>query len=142
MIQFVAQKAFPHWNTLPITERDVRRIARKRGAQIVEGKVGVLGLYIIYGGVPFIVIDPDLNGPMRLWVLLHELAHHLLHVPGLQLFDHRFETKADSEANLLAAVAMIPRSWIETKSFADLLEEDYPRDLLWVRKEIFEQHGF
>ncbi|MDX6696065.1 MAG: IrrE N-terminal-like domain [Blastocatellia bacterium] len=139
ILHLLAQRAFPYWNKRPITERDIRRYCKRKGIVIVEGKVGSLGLYTPYGGYPFIVVDPSLQGPLRLWVLLHELAHHLLHVPGLHLFDRNFESKADYQANFIAAVAMIPLSWVQTKSFADLLEEGYPEDLLWFRKGSYEQ---
>jgi Zn-dependent peptidase ImmA (M78 family) len=143
ILHLVAQKAFPEWNKQSINERDIRRVCKKKGVRIVEGDVGREGLYIIYRGIPFIVIHPGLSGPMRLWVLLHELFHHLLHVPGLQLFDSRFKTKADYEANLLAAVSLIPLYMVKTKTFAEL-EEDFgfPKELLWIRKEVYERYGF
>lgn len=121
ILHLLAQKAFPYWNKRAITERDIRRYCKKKGIQIVEGKFGAAGLHTPYGGYSFIVIDPDLKGVMRLWVLLHELAHFLLHAPGIQLFDRSYESKMDYEANFVAAVGMIPLSWVQTKSFADLL---------------------
>lgn len=139
ILHLLAQKAFPHWNRQPITERDIRWYCRRKGIRIVEGKVGAPGLYTTYEGYAFIVIDPELTGVMRLWVLLHEVSHHLLHVPGLQLFDRKYESKADYEANFISAVGMITLEWIKTKSFAELLEEGYPEDLLWFRKSIYEQ---
>ena len=141
-LHLVAQKAFPHWNKRVVTERDVRRVCHNKGVRIVEGKTGVSGLYVVYRGVPFIVIDPDLGWPLCLWVLLHELAHHLLHVPGLQFFDNRFESKADYEANFIAAVALMPLDLIKRLTFAEIQDEyGYPSELMWFRKEIYEQFG-
>ncbi len=138
-LPLVALKAFPFWNKRTVTEQDLQNYCKRNGIHIAEGKIDVPGLYVINEGVPFIVIDPDLKGFMRAWVLLHELAHHLLHAPSMQLFDKRFETKADREANFIAAVALLPCAVLETKNFADLLEEGYPAELLWLRKEIYEQ---
>lgn len=126
-------------NERPVTERDVRRVAGRVGVEIVEGDVGVPGLYLPYGGAFFIVIHPALPGVMRLWVLMHELSHHLLHDTGMQMFDRRFETKADRQANFISALALLPTPTVKTRSFAELLEEGYPRELLWFRKEIYEQ---
>jgi Zn-dependent peptidase ImmA (M78 family) len=138
MIQFLAQKAFPHWNTRIVTEREVRAYCKKKGVQIVEGDVGVEGLYVIYGGVPFIVLHPALKGAMRLWVLLHELAHHLSHVPGMQLFDKSYESKADFQANFIAAVAMIPLPLMEKMTYGEIQEEyDYPTELMEIRRYIY-----
>lgn len=139
-LPFLAIRAFPHWNKRPVTEREVRHYCARRGVRIVEGDVGVPGLYTVYGGVPFIVIHPALAPAWRLWVLLHELAHHLLHAPGTQLFDRYFETKADHEANFIAAIGMLTLPEIQTKTFNELLEEGYPHELLLLRREYFERY--
>ncbi|HEX8746841.1 MAG TPA: ImmA/IrrE family metallo-endopeptidase [Pyrinomonadaceae bacterium] len=143
MIQFIAKKAFTDWNERVLTERDIRRVAKKKGVQIVEGDVGVPGLYIVYGGVPFIVVHPDLTPAMRLWVLFHELAHHLFHVPGLQLFDSRYETKADYQANVIAAVALIPLTLMQRLTYGEIQEEyGYPKELMDFRLQVYEDYGF
>lgn len=98
------------------------------------------GLYTVYGGIPFIVLRPGLHPVWRLWVLLHELAHHLLHAPGRQLFDKYFETKAAHEANFIATIGMLTLEEIQTKSSNELLEEGYPRELLLLRREYYERY--
>ena len=138
-LYYLAKKYFPHLGERPVTERDVRRVAKRVGVEIVEGDVGVPGMYLPYGWAFFIVIHPGLTGVMRLWVLMHELSHHLLHDTGMQLFDSRFRTKADHQANFISALSLLPLLTIQTKTFAELLEEGYPRELLWRRKEIYEQ---
>lgn len=140
-LAFVALKAFPQWNRRIITERDIQRVCKKKCVHIVEGKVGVPGLYIPYAGFAFIVIDPDLPPAMRLWVLLHELAHHLLHVPGLQLFDKRYKTKADFEANFIAAIGAITLEMVMTKLPGEIQEEyGYPKELTDLRKWIYDNY--
>lgn len=136
---YLAKKYFPHLNERPVTEREIRRVAKKVGVEIVEGDVGPPGLYLPYGWAFFIVIHPGLTGVMRLWVLMHELSHHLLHDAGMQLFDPRFETKADRQVNFISALALLPLEVVKTKTFSELLEEGYPRELLWLWKEIYEQ---
>lgn len=138
-LYYLGKKYFPRLGERPVTERDVRRVAKKVGVEIVEGDVGVPGMYLPYGGAFFIVIHPALTGVMRLWVLMHELSHHLLHDTGMQLFDRRFEMKADRQANFISALGLLTTQMVQTKTLAELLEEGYPRELLWLRKEIYEQ---
>ena len=57
----------------------------------------------------------------------------------MQLFDRRFETKADHQANFISALSLLTTEAVKTKTLAELLEEGYPRELQWLRKEIYEQ---
>lgn len=137
ILKFVAQKWFPHWGQRPITDGEIRSRLRKK-VIFTEGKIDVPGLYTEYQGYLWIVIDQDLRGLMKDWVLRHEVGHFLLHIPAMQCFDPTYRRKADREANIFAAVAMIPTSWLHEKTFNELLEEGYPEELLWIRKEYFE----
>lgn len=140
-LDLLALRAFPYWNSRPITERDALRFLRKKVLLVESDKAEVPGLFTEYEGYLFIVIHPSLRGYNRLWVLLHEIGHFLFHTPTMQCFDPRYELKADFEANMFAAVALIPFEWFETRSDSDILEDGIPRDLLAFRKNVFERYA-
>lgn len=139
-LELCARKAFPSWNAVPFTERDALKFLRKK-AFLVEGSVNVPGLYTEYKGYLFIVVDRRLRGYERLWVIFHEIGHLIFHTPSMQCFDTKYESKADYEANTFAAVAIIPFEWLQTRTDSEMVDDGIPKDLLKLRKEIFDRHG-
>ncbi|HYE74248.1 MAG TPA: ImmA/IrrE family metallo-endopeptidase [Blastocatellia bacterium] len=95
------------------------------------------GFYGVFDGIAVIGIDENLRGIERLRVSYHELAHHYLHSPDFLLYDAVSEAKAQREANTIAACALIPLPLLLSHSFAELVEDGFPYDLIIFRAELW-----
>jgi Zn-dependent peptidase ImmA (M78 family) len=138
-IERVAQRAMPRFNRRVHTERDLLLLCRRHGVGVVEAYTGALGLYIVHEGKPFIVLQPGLRGGLRAWVLAHEFAHFLLHAPNASTFTTSMKRKADFEANIIAALLLIPLQLVRTVLPSEIQERfGYPRELTEIRKAVYE----
>lgn len=99
------------------------------------------GLYFIRQNQPTILLNQQLSGIEKQIVQWHELGHHLLHVPSGRFFNFGLCDKAEYQAHLIAAVALIPQPDLY-KPLTELQEEGYPFELLQFRGRVFDQFGF
>jgi Zn-dependent peptidase ImmA (M78 family) len=136
------------WNRRAFTEEDFRRIRRREQIELIEYPLsGSLGFYVAGGGRRFIAIDSRLRGVRRLYVLLHELAHHFLHVPpdvtAAHFFRLRPDTKQEHEAEVFAAVALLPEPLLRRllSEGADLEEEGFTKDVVEFRLKVLDLYG-
>src|SRR4051794_30586406 len=128
-IERVAQRAMPRFNRRVHTERDLLLLCRRNGVNVAEAYTGELGLYVIYDDKPFIILQPELPGGLHAWVLAHEFAHFLLHAPNASTFTTSMRRKADFEANIIAALLLIPLQLVRTLLPSELQERfGYPRE--------------
>jgi hypothetical protein len=100
------------WDERAFTEKDFYRLCNRFGILVFEENpedMDQAGMYTVVEGIPVIFIDKTLRGLKRLWVMFHELGHHLLHTPETCFFSDSTVNKAQSEANAFAACALIPR---------------------------------
>jgi hypothetical protein len=59
----------------------------------------------------------------------------------MQLFDKRYKTKADFEANFIAAIGAITLEMVMTKLPSEIQEEyGYPKELTDLRKWIYDNY--
>lgn len=145
----------PEWNTYIPTEADVDSISYKLRVPIIDDmSAKAKGEYLLFEDVtpsrPMILIRPDVKKSERLWVIFHEIGHHLLHYPVPHKFSKSLQRKMDREANFFAAIALIPTFLIverliiyETLEAAlGSIKEDYnyPKELLIIRKYIYEEY--
>jgi Zn-dependent peptidase ImmA (M78 family) len=138
-IERVAQRAMPRFNRRVYTERDLLLLCRRFGVIVIEAYTGELGLYFVHEGKPFIFLQPGLRGGLRVWVLAHEFAHFLLHAPSASTFTISMKRKADFEANIIAALLLIPLSLVRTLLPGEIQEMyGYPRELTDIRKAVYE----
>lgn len=129
----------PGLNRRVYTEHDLLKLCRRHGIVICEAYTGHLGLYLIYNGAPFIILQPGLSAGLRLWVMMHEFAHFLLHAPNASTFTASMERKADFEANIIAALALMPFQMVKTALPGEIQEAfGYPRELMNIRKDVYE----
>ncbi len=134
------------WNERPLTEADFYRLCRRFKIGVTEMPLRVGGFYYRMMGRDFIAIDSKLAGQQKLVVLFHELAHFLFHVPtsGVTANFHGVgkRDRKENEADLFALCAIIPKSWIETRTTEDLIDDEgFTHEMLAARIEIFERHG-
>lgn len=123
------------------SESDLAQLCTTHDVHICEAHTGCLGIYLVYRAVPFIVLDSELSGGMRLWVAYHEFAHHVLHSPNSFAFTPSTRRKADFEANVVAACALIPKKLFIHATLEAIQDEyGYPDGLLKLRKFIYQNH--
>jgi Zn-dependent peptidase ImmA (M78 family) len=140
MLYRFARKNLQGWNRRILTERDFYHFCLRQSVTVVEAVTDSLGRYVVYKERPFIIHDPSLRGGLKLWVLWHEAGHHLLHTPEPQCFGKVSHDKFNYEANFIASVALIPFPILKSKTYTEIQEEnDYPDELMWLRKDIYER---
>ena len=147
MIETLIKQLLPlGWNRRQFTEIEFFDFANQSGVAVWINRIDVPGRYFYYRGRPIIALHSDLEGYTKLWVYLHELAHHWLHVPRDDFFYSEFsylmETKEDLEADAIATPMVIPKGWLKEPGLFDLWEQGYPASLLERRKLIWERFKF
>jgi len=134
------------WNERPLSEADFYKLCRRFRITVEEIPLRVSGFYYCVMGRHFIAIDSKLPERRKLLVMLHEFAHFLMHVPNsnetASYHGVGRPTRKEREADMFALVAMIPRTWLETRTPDELIAEEgvLPEDLR-QRFELFEKHG-
>lgn len=134
------------WNRRSLDEQDFYRLCRRYKITVEEMPLRVSGFYYSVMGRHFIAIDSDLPPGKKLFVMFHEFAHFLLHAPdrGATASFHGIgrKTRKETEADLFAAVALIPREWLETRAPFELAsDEGIDPETIAARLRIFEQRG-
>lgn len=146
---FLLEKFGPlGWNERAFTEDDLHRICRREKIRLVEYPIsGSLGFYMTSGGRRFITSDSRLRGVRRLYVRLHELAHHFLHVPpraaAAHFFQLRPDTKQEFEAEVFAVVALLPEPRLRQmlQLPAEEWEAGFTRDMVELRLKVLDLYG-
>ena len=134
------------WNKRVLTEDDFHLLCRRFKITVQEMPLSVSGFYYCMKRRHFIAIDSKLPAPKRLFVMFHEFAHFLMHVPdtGVTANFHGIgkKTRKEMEADAFALCALIPRTWIETRSDQEILEDEgVSLEMLRTRAEIFAKFG-
>lgn len=127
------------WNRKVLSSQDFERCCEEEEILVLTlPLVEWGGFYGVFDGVPVIALDESLRGVERDRVAWHELAHHFLHTPDFLFYDAVSEAKAQREANIIAACALIPLPLLKARTFAEL-EDDYgyPRDLISYRADLW-----
>lgn len=128
-----------------MTEDDFHRLCKRQKITVQEMPLRVSGFYYCVLGKHYIAIDSKLKKHKKLFVMFHEFAHYLMHAPetGTTANFHGVgrKTRKECEADAFALCALIPKTWIETRTAQELVEDEgIPADLLRDRKEIYDLH--
>ena len=139
----IIKKKLPEWNERILTEEDFYAYCQRDKVRVMESELFKhRGEYTIHDNICFILLQTKLKYGEKLWVGFHELGHHLLHYPVPHKFSKGYWRRMDREANFFAAIALIPTWLVESKTFGEMMEEyNYPKELIEIRKEIFEVYG-
>ena len=132
------------WNKRALTEDDFHRLCRRFKITVQEMPLSVGGFYYCMKRRHFIVVDSKLPPRKKLFVMFHEFAHFLIHVPdtGVTASFHGIgkKTRKEMEADAFALCSLIPRIWIETRSGQETLEDEgIEPDVLLQRIEIYKR---
>jgi Zn-dependent peptidase ImmA (M78 family) len=124
------------------SETDALELCEQSGLAVVDSDIQQLGFYMKAHGKATIHINHNLCGLRRLYVILHELGHHLLHASNYQnaaffCLDQQY-SKQHHEAEAFALLAMLPEPFLRRLLTGDLLNEleDYPKELVEKRLQI------
>lgn len=143
-ISQVFRRLVKDWNRRPLSEKDFNRLCKRLGILVIEDGSEDMkrkGLYTEEDGVPIIFIRPELKGLERLWVLFHELGHYFLHAPATCFFSESTQHKAEHEASVFAAIALIPEQYVRQMYLWDLYDVDeFASKLFHIRLEVFETY--
>lgn len=134
------------WNERPLTEADFYRLCRRFKVTAEELPLRVSGFYYCVKGGHYIAIDSKLPPPQKLLVMFHEFAHFWLHAPdtGVTANFHGVgrRTRKEAEADIFALCSLVPRKWLESRSPAEIIDEDgISPELMRERQRIFETFG-
>jgi len=130
------------WNTRPLTEEDFYRLCGRFKITVQEMPLSVSGFYYCMKRRHFIAVDSKLEPSRKLFVMFHEFAHFLMHAPdtGVTANFHGVgkKTRKEIEADAFAACALIPRTWLESRTQQDIIDEEgLDREILEQRSQIY-----
>lgn len=125
---------------------DFEKLCRRFRITVQEMPLRTNGFYYCVKGKHFIAIDSRLPRIKKLLVMFHEFAHFMMHVPdtGVTANFHGIgqKTRKEAEADAFALCALIPRTWLEGRSIAELIDDGFDTDLLDERRRVFDKYGF
>ena len=130
------------WNKKPLMQDDFYRLCRRHKVTVQEMPLRVSGFYYCLMGRHYIAIDSRLRQHKKLFVMFHEFAHYLMHSPdtGVTANFHGIgkKTRKEAEADAFALCAIIPKTWLESRSVAEIAEEDgIPEAMMKDRVQIY-----
>lgn len=133
------------WNKQPLTEDDFYRLCRRQKVVVQEMPLTVSGFYYCVLGKHYIAIDSKLKHHEKLFVMFHEFAHYLMHAPNTNETANFHgigkQTRHEVEADAFAICALIPKTWIETRTAQELIEDEgLPADIVVERQKIYDLH--
>jgi Zn-dependent peptidase ImmA (M78 family) len=126
---------------------DVWMLCDEYEVDIKEGDYEQEAFYMKIHGKATIYVRRDVRGIRWLYVVLHELAHHILHATRYDnaafFFLDRQDSKQHHEAEAFALMAMLPEKFLRRLLAGDLLDElgDYPKEIIMKRLRLLEAYG-
>lgn len=130
-------------NEHPLSDEHFDIIIEKEKIILIRENLKWDGLYLVYNEHPVIYLKATLEGTKKTFVAWHEMAHHWLHEPSLQLFHPNLTTidKTEYQASVVAACALIPLIYVESFSENELLEL-FHRQVVDFRLQLYRDFHF
>ncbi|HZH33008.1 MAG TPA: hypothetical protein VEY11_19730 [Pyrinomonadaceae bacterium] len=127
------------WNQRPLTWDDFEALCDYLGIEVQRVSMITPGMYFLCRDRPIISLSTKLYG-VRLWLVAwHELAHHLLHAPGLRCYSSMSVSKCEAEAEFIGHYSILDENTLTgIISRGDL--HDYPRDVLKRRLRMVDRY--
>jgi Zn-dependent peptidase ImmA (M78 family) len=134
------------WNERGFDDAKFFRLCEAFDVNVIEGHLETTGFYYRLLGRDFIVVNSKLAGVEKLFVLLHELGHFLLHVPrsgpAASFFEIGRSTRKEREADIFALCALLPKSTVDRRGLDGLIHDGYPHEIVERRLQVRQRHGF
>lgn len=134
------RKRLPDWNQRVLGMKDFEQICHAERVLFLES-IGRKhkGEFIPYANRNIIILRAGLNEGERRWVAFHELGHYFLHAAAHQ-FSRSAHRRMDREANIFAAIALLPTQLIKNDEQL-ALDGYYPAEFIKIRHEIYKEYG-
>lgn len=133
-------KRLPEWNTRVFGMHDFELICSAENIVFVEGiDHRHRGEFLPYAGHNMIILRSGLDEGERRWVAFHELGHYYLH-SAAHHFSRSERRRMDREANVFAAVALIPTHLLRLDEQL-VLDGYYPEEFIKIRFNILKEYG-
>ena len=133
------------WNKRPLTDDDFYRLCRRHRITVVEMPLRTDGFYYCVKRRHFIAVNSGLPHLHKLLVMFHEFAHFLMHSPDTNTTAsfHGLckKNRKEREADAFALCALIPTTWIRSRTLDELADDGFSDELLKERAAVFERHG-
>lgn len=139
----IIHKYLPHWNLKIHGENEGFAFCRQNKIATLETDlIEDLGEYRLHDGKPIILLHKFVSFRYRNWVFQHEIGHFIAHPTTAASFsDEVTKRKIEKEANFIAAVSMIPKYILETKTLCEIADEfNVPRKVILFRKYIYDTY--
>jgi Zn-dependent peptidase ImmA (M78 family) len=136
------KKAFPFVGSRAATEDDFFEYCAFSTIDVVFTPFLSIGMYVKYNGSDFIFLNDKLHGWLLRYVMFHELAHYMFHMPsqakyGAEFFSLHSKEKNHIEAEIVAALLLLPMSELhEILQLPEIAQDDHMKELIVVRLEI------
>ena len=129
------------WNRRPLTFDDFERTSDALGVVVQRAPIKTPGMYFVCDRQPFITLSNRICG-LHLWLVAwHEMAHHLLHDPGLRCFSPGSVSKAEAEAEAISISAVLDEPTLR-RIIGHSELHDLPRAIIKKRLRILSRRGF
>lgn len=136
----IIRKRLPDWNARVFGMKDFEKICSAERIIFVEG-IGRKhkGEFIPFENRNMIILRAGLEEGERRWVAFHELGHYFLH-EAAHTFSRSAQRRMDREANIFAAVALLPINLLKSEDQM-VLDGYYPQEFIKMRFEILKEYG-
>jgi Zn-dependent peptidase ImmA (M78 family) len=129
-----------------LTSEDFEIICEAENIIVVREPRKWDGAYFRRKNRDIIYVKSSLVGSSKTFVEFHELAHYWLHDPEISLIQFFQQSsllvsKAEREASIVSACAIIPTCYIESFSRNELLDMFRSLDLIEFRFQIYREYG-
>lgn len=141
----------PIWNTRQLTETDFYNFCETHDILVVETplRYQVKAMLWFVENEYVATINSRLHGVTKLFAMWHEVGHFILHSPNKtigtyfwgdeRIYSHQ-NRREENEADVFGLCASVPKDWVLTKTYDELLEEGFSEGQLQKRKEIYEKY--
>jgi Zn-dependent peptidase ImmA (M78 family) len=144
MIHILTQlkKAFPFFGHRSATEDDFFEYCAFSRIDVVFTPLVAIGMYVKFQGSDFIFMNDKLHGWFLRYVMFHELAHYMFHMPsqakyGAEFFSVHSKKRNHLEAEQVAALLLLPMDELhEIMQLPEIAHDERMKVLIGVRLDI------
>ena len=144
MINILTQlkKAFPFIGERSATEDDFFEYCAFSLIDVVFTPLIPVGVLVKFEGKDYIFLNDKLHGWFLRYVMFHELAHYMFHMPsqaryGVEFFSLHHKEKNHLEAEQVAALLLLPINELhEVLQHPEIVHDEHMKELIGVRLDI------
>jgi len=142
----------PEWNSEQLQESFFHSFCDDNDILVIQSplRYGVKAMLWFVESEYVITVNSLLDPNLRLFGMWHEIGHFILHSPNRTVGSYfwgdekiyKGKRKEENEADVFALCALIPKSWVETKTLRELIEDDlFTQDIVVKRKQVYEKYN-